>query len=184
VFAPVGGNSATSIDLNTVSYVADTETVHDVVTNNLAMNNAHVKGIVDEMAEENTPTWDDGNYRCIARPKTFRQLKNDLETISSYTAEGFANILNGEVGRHYEGVRFFQQTVIDNQAWTNGVSDEAYFFGEDTVIEAIVVPPEIRGKLGADYGRDQGVAWYAEEGFKLVHQNAANCRIYKWATAA
>jgi len=29
----------------------------------------------------------------------------------------------------------------------------------DTVMEAIVCPPEIRGKLPGDFGRDMGVAW-------------------------
>jgi len=93
-------------------------------------------------------------------------------------------ILNGEVGRHYEGVRFFEQTSIASQAWTNGASDEAFFFGEDTVGEAIVVPPEIRGKIPDDYGRGKGVAWYALEGFALIHNVAADARIIKWASAA
>ena len=53
---------------------------------------------------------------------------------------------------------------------------------EDTVIEAIVCPPEIRGKLPGDYGRDKGVAWYALEGFSLVHTVAAQARIVKWAS--
>ena len=68
-------------------------------------------------------------------------------------------------------------------AHVNAKSDEAYFFGEDTVIEAIVCPPEIRGKLPGDFGRDKGVAWYALEGFAIVHTLAAQSRIVKWASA-
>jgi hypothetical protein len=64
------------------------------------------------------------------------------------------------------------------------VSDQAFFFGEDTVIEAIAVPTEIRGKIPSDYGRDKGVAWYALEGFALVHSAAAQARIVEWASAA
>lgn len=173
---PTGGNSATSVTFSTNGTPA--------VTNNAAMTNDHVKEISDEMKERNIPIYSDGNYRCIGRPATFRTFKNDLEAISQYVDAGFGQILNGEVGRSYEGIRFFEQTAIPNQAWTNGLSDEAYFFGEDTVIEAIVCPPEMRGKLPGDYGRDKGVAWYAEEGFSLVHTDATNSRIVRWATAA
>ena len=168
------GTSTTAITLTTNSAAA--------TVNNVAMNNTHVKLISDLMKERNIPVYSDGNYRCIARPSTLRGVKDGLEALHSYTSEGFRMILNGEVGRSYEGIRFFEQTTIGSRAWTNNKSDEAYFFGEDTVIEAIVCPPEIRGKLPGDYGRDKGVAWYALEGFSLVHTAAAQARILKWAS--
>lgn len=171
---PASGNSATAIDFTTNGTPAN--------VNNLAMNNVHVKLIVDQMKERNIPVYADGNYRCIGRPATFRDFKDDLEAIFQYVDAGYQRILNGEVGRSYEGCRFFEQTVIANQAWTNGLSDEAFFFGEDTVIEAIVCPPEIRGKLPGDYGRDKGIAWYALEGFAISHDTATNARIVRWAS--
>jgi hypothetical protein len=144
----------------------------------VVMQNAHVKLISDEMKERDMPVYSDGNYRSIGRPKQFRTFKNDLETLHQHTQEGFGKLLNGEIGRHWEGIRFFEQTSIAVQI--AGSTDEVYFFGEDTVIEAIVCPPEMRGKLPGDYGRDKGVAWYAEEGFKIVHDTAADARIYRW----
>jgi hypothetical protein len=171
---PTSGTSATAITLTTNSVAAS--------VNNLAMNNTHVKLISDQMKERNIPVYSDGNYRCIGRPSTFRGFKDNLEAVHSYVPEGFRMILNGEVGKSYEGIRFFEQTAIASKAWTNSKSDEAYFFGEDTVIEAIVCPPEIRGKIPQDYGRDKGVAWYALEGFSLVHTVAAQARIIKWAS--
>ena len=173
---PAGGNSATAIALETTGTAT--------ATNNLAMNNTHVKLISDQMKERNIPIFADGNYRCIGRPSTFRGFKNDLEAIHQYQDQGFGLILNGEIGRSYEGIRFFEQTAIASQGWSNSVSDQAFFFGEDTVLEAIVIPPEIRGKLPGDYGRDKGVAWYAEEGFSLVHTEADQTRIVEWASAA
>lgn len=173
---PTSGNSATAITLETTGTVT--------ATNNLAMNNVHVKLIADQMKERNIPTFADGNYRSIGRPSSFRDFKDDLEAVHSYTSEGFARILNGEVGRSYEGIRFFEQTAIASQGWSNAKSDEIFFFGEDTVIEAIVCPPEIRGKVPTDYGRDKGVAWYSLEGFALVHTVAAQSRIIKWGSAA
>lgn len=173
---PTSGTSTTAITLETTGTAT--------ATNNVAMNKTHVKLIADQMKERNIPIYADGNYRAIGRPSTWRGLKDDLESVHSYVSEGFRMVLNGEVGRSYEGIRFFEQTVVASQAWTNGKSDEAFFFGEDTVIEAIVCPPEIRGKIPHDFGRDKGVCWYALEGFALVHTVAAQSRIVKWASAA
>ena len=144
----------------------------------VVMRDDHVKLISDQMKERNMPVWSDGNYRCIGRPSTFRAFKDDLESLHQHVDEGFGRLLNGEVGRHWEGVRFFEQTFIASKGYSAG--DQAFFFGEDTVIEAIVCPPEIRGKLPGDYGRDKGVAWYAEEGFSIVHDVAVDGRIYEW----
>ena len=175
--APASGNSATTVTLETTGTCS--------ITNNLALNNTHVKLIADLMKERNIPVYSDGNYRCIGRPSTFRGLKDNLEALHSYVDSGFQRILNGEVGRSYEGIRFFEQTSIASRAWSNAKSDEAFFFGEDTVLEAIVVPPEIRGKIPVgDYGRDKGVAWYALEGFAIAHTAAADSTIIKWASAA
>lgn len=170
------GTSTTAITITTNSLAAS--------VNNVAMNTTHVKLISDQMKERNIPVYSDGNYRCIGRPSTFRSVKDTLETVSSYTSEGFRQILNGEVGRSYEGIRFFEQTTVASRAFSNAKTDEAYFFGEDTVIEAVVCPPEIRGKLPSDYGRDKGVAWYALEGFALVHTVAAQARIMVWTSAS
>lgn len=172
VVVPDAGTSATAIAFTTDGIPA--------FQNNLALNTEHVKLISDIMKERNINIYGDGNYRAIGRPSTFRGFKDDLEPISQHTETGYGFILNGEVGRSYEGVRFFEQTAIPNQAWGNGLSDEAFFFGEDTVIEAIVCPPEIRGKLPGDFGRDKGVAWYALEGFSIVHTVAVDARIIRW----
>jgi N4-gp56 family major capsid protein len=153
--------------------------------NNAALDKYHVKDIVDHLKEWNVPTFNGGDYFAIARPSTFRTLKNDMEELYKYDQQGFRMIMNGEIGR-YEGVRFIEQTNIAASATfaTNGKSDECFFFGRDTVAEAIVVPEEIRGKIPTDYGRSRGIAWYSLSGFGLVHTDALNCRIVKWASAA
>jgi len=142
------------------------------------MLNAHIKLISDQMKERNMVVYNDGNYRCLTRPAAMRAFKDELETLHQHVQEGFQKLLNGEVGRHWEGIRFFEQTFIASKGYS--FSDQAFFFGDDTVIEAIVCPPEIRGKLPGDFGRDKGIAWYAEEGFSLVHTVAVDARIYEW----
>jgi hypothetical protein len=76
-------------------------------------------------------------------------------------------ILNGEIGR-YESTRFVEQTNIAKMAFTNGLSNWAYFFGNDTVAEGVVVPEEMRGMIPTDYGRSRGIAWYYVGGFGIV----------------
>jgi hypothetical protein len=167
VVSPTSGNSTTAIDFQTDGTAGTAASIK--------MSNVHVKLIADEMKERNIPVYADGSYRCIGKPSAFRDLKDDLESLHSYVSEGFSMILNGEVGRSYEGIRFFEQTTVN--------TSDCFFFGEDTVIEAIVCPPEIRGKVPTDFGRDKGIAWYALEGFALVHTAAATARIVRWDQA-
>ena len=174
-----GGGSATdSIMLNTDGTPA--------TKNNVALGKNHVKCIVDMMAERNIPPYVNDDYVAIAHPTTFRQLKNDLEQLHQYVETGFRMILNGEIGR-YEGVRFVEQTSIPKETWENNKSNWAFFFGDDTVAEAIAVPEEIRGKIPTDYGRSRGVAWYYLGGFGIVHprndaDGSMNARIVKWGS--
>lgn len=168
---PSSGNSATAISLATGGTVGG--------ANNLAMNNTHVKLIADQMAERNIPAYDGESYFCLGRPTTFRDFKDDLEAIHQYTESGWRVIMQGERGM-YEGIRFVEQTSVASESWSNTKSDGAFFFGADTVCEAISIPEEIRGKIPTDYGRDKGVAWYALLGYGLVHDTATQARIIKW----
>jgi hypothetical protein len=172
--APTGGTSATAVTF--------TEGV-TAITNNVGLSKEHVKAIADEMAERNVTPYDGENYCSLGRPTTFRPFKNDLEELHKYVDAGYARIAAGEIGR-YEGIRFFQQTNVPSKSWTNGESDEAFFFGADTVAEAIVEPEQIRAKLPGDFGRSRGMAWMYIGGFGISHLAAANARIFKWSSAA
>lgn len=147
--APTGGTSTTAVTF--------TEGATGI-TNNVGMSKEHVKAIADEMAERNVTPYDGENYCALGRPTTFRPFKDDLEELHKYVDAGYARIAAGEIGR-YEGIRFFQQTNIASKGWSNGKSDEAFFFGADTACEAIVEPEQIRAKLPGDYGRSRGMAW-------------------------
>jgi N4-gp56 family major capsid protein len=158
-------------------------------TNTIAFSNNHAKSIVDTMKERNIPPYAADDYYALAWPTTLRGFKNNLETIKQYTSEGFNMIKNGEVGR-YENVRYVEQTNIakgittngglTGTAWSQAKSDWIFFFGADTVAEAIAVPEEMRGKIPTDYGRSKGVAWYYLGGFGLCHTQAAESRVLKW----
>jgi N4-gp56 family major capsid protein len=181
---PVGGTSASAITLFTNGTVTG--------TNSVAYSNAHAKAITDAMKERNIPAYIADDYYSLAWPTTLRTFKNALETIHQYSDTGFNLIMNGEIGR-YENTRYIEQTNIakgtgtdgtTTTAWTNGLSDWIFFFGNDTVAEAIVVPEEMRGKIPTDYGRSKGIAYYYLGGFGIVHTLAQNVRIVKWDSAA
>lgn len=173
--APTGGNNAQALTLSTNGTTA--------ITNNIAFGKDHAKSVADIMAERDIPTYDGSNYFALGRPTTFRAFKDDLEAIHQYVSEGWAVIMNGEKGR-YEGIRFCEQTNIPSEAWSNGLSDAIYFFGSDTVVEAVSIPEEVRGKIPTDYGRSRGIAWYALLGYGIVHTDATQARIIKWDSAA
>lgn len=141
------------------------------------MDKGHVKNIADIIAERDIPTFDGNNYMAISRPTALRTLKDDLEGIHTYTTEGWHVIMNGEKGR-YEGIRFVEQTNVASIGYS--ASDQIFFFGADTVVEAFAIPEEIRGKIPTDYGRSRGIAWYALLGYGLAHTSAAQSRILEW----
>lgn len=174
--APTGGTDATAITVTEGSGSV-------AVTNNVGLSTGHIKSIMDVMAERNVIPYDGENYCALGRPTTFRPFKDDLEELHKYVDAGFARISAGEIGR-YEGCRFFTQTNIASKGWTNGKSDEAFFFGADTVAEAVVEPEQIRAKLPGDYGRSRGMAWYWLGGFGLSHTTPDDARIFKWTSAA
>lgn len=187
-FAPgSGGVSLVNVTLTTNGTMT--------ATNSTALNATHVKGIVDTMKERNIPAYTNDDYIALAWPSTFRTLKNNLESLHQYTETGLKMIFNGEIGR-YENVRFVEQTNASKgitatgasgTAWTHAASDWAFFFGEDTVMEGVVDPVEMRAKIPTDYGRSKGVAWYSLQGFGLTHTTAMGAnqaRIAMWDSAA
>jgi len=155
-------------------------------TNTAALGLVVLKVINDTMKERNVPPFIGDDYICVARPTTLRPLKNDLEAIFKYVEPGFQMIINGEIGRA-ENTRFVEQTNIPVNVtahWsTSSLSDDAYFFGQDTVAEGIAIPEEMRGAIPSDFGRSRGIAWYYLGGFGITQTLAKNARIVKWASA-
>jgi len=188
--APQGGNNASAITLDTNGVCS--------TTNNLALGSGHVKAIVDTMKERNIPAFQNDDYAAISHVTSFRTFRNNLESVVQYTETGIAQVFNGEIGR-YEGTRFIEQNQIPKggaanattfdpwsgtaQAWANGQSSWVFFFGRDTVMEAIVLPEEIRAAIPQDFGRSRAMAWYALTGFGIIHDTPADARIVMWDSA-
>jgi len=185
---PAAGTSTTSLALTTNGTATG--------TNAAAYSKQYAKLVVDLMKERNIPAYTGDDYVAIAWPSTYRGLKNDLESIHTYTVPGIQLIFNAEIGR-YENMRYIEQTNIPKgistdggltgTGWTTGNSDWIFFCGEDTAVEAIAIPEEMRAKIPTDYGRSKGVAWYYLGGFGIIHANSsdvADARIVVWDSKA
>ena len=178
----VSTDSASTSGFSTTAFTTNSTAT---LTNTTLISKINVRAIVDGMKGRNIPFYDESSYYAIARPAAFRLLKNDLESVHQYTETGLEMIMNGEIGR-YEDTRFVEATVIPTggaadsttfdpfsntgDAWnTAGCGDWVFFFGSDTVCEAVHTPEEIRAKIPDDYGRSRGIAWYALVGYGLTH---------------
>ena len=140
---------------------------------NANLSAANTRSIVDFMKKKLIPKYDGRNYVCIASVAALSGMHSDTGTggwvdVSKYTVQFSQNIFNGEVGNYYM-TRFVEETgYFSNSIGSNSSFGQAIFFGSDIVYEAVAVPEEIRVKIPTDYGRDQGLAWYALLGFKIV----------------
>lgn len=174
-------------------------------TNSTLLSKINVRAISDGMKGRNIPYYTENSYYAISRPAGLRVLKNDLESVQQYTETGLDMIMKGEIGR-YNDCKFVEQTTVPTggaadsttfdpfsdtgDAWnTAGSGDWAFFFGAETVCEALHTPEEIRAKIPDDFGRSKGIAWYSLLGFGGTHNtvtgdtSATQCRILKWDSA-
>lgn len=130
------------------------------------MSDKNVRDIVDKMKTLLIPTREGDDYCCVASTNSIRGLYDFFEAKAQLTS--MDSLYRGEVGKYYK-CRFIEETnFLVNTDGSNGLYGEAVFFGADAVREGIAIPEEIRVGIPADYGRDQGIAWYALLGFKQV----------------
>lgn len=130
------------------------------------MSDKNVRDIVDQMKKLLIPRREDDNYVCVASTNSIRGLYDFFESKAQLTM--MDPIYRGEVGRYY-GCRFVEETnFLVNTDGSSGLYGEAVFFGADAVREGVAIPEEIRVGIPADFGRDQGIAWYALLGFQQV----------------
>jgi len=161
-----------AVNIGTASCnILTTGTATDTAGANITAYNTRY--IVDYMKRNLIPGFSGRDYVCVASVNALSGMHADTgaggwQEISKYTGEFARNIFNGEVGRFYK-TKFVEETgYLSNTIGTGSVFGAAVFMGSDTVYEAVAIPEEIRVKQSNDYGRDQGLAWYALLGFQIV----------------
>lgn len=133
------------------------------------MNLYHLEEIRDAMVGTYFVPMINNHYQCIAHTNALRGIKRDpdFEEWHKYQSPDVKG--NSEVGR-------LEQIIFNECYHSNALSGskgsgaigEAVFFGEDSVVMAESVSPELRAAQPEDFGRAQAVAWYAVLGFGLV----------------
>lgn len=125
-----------------------------------------VRDIVDFMDKKWIPRFADKNYRAIVSVNTRRGIYDYLQAIAQYADPEYR--ANAEVGQYY-GCRFVLDTAfLSDAVGTGSAYGEGLFFGQEAVLEAMALQPEVRMKIPSDYGRSKGVAWYGIFQFKKM----------------
>jgi len=127
------------------------------------------------------PPYDGQNYICIQPPEFYKTLVRDPDIRADFRYGDPERMFIGELGKWCR-TRFIEENnTLSATLGTTAYNAEAIIFGEDPVAEAVALPAEVRSKVPTDYGRSQGVAWYALLGFQIVWNTSAarECKIIR-----
>jgi N4-gp56 family major capsid protein len=169
-----------------VVYVGSTTATQNIVTNATptttcaaTFDDYHAKNIVDYLIGTMLAPFYDGKfYAGILSVQAARGLHDKLQAIWQYTKYP----LNGEIGSYYKTRYQLTNHALSNAMGATSAYGEAYIFGEDTVMEAIAIPEEVRYEE-KDFGRDKALAWYSLLGFKIYWAGDPDNRIVKFGSA-
>lgn len=141
----------------------------------------HLEEIRDAMVDTyHVPYAEGEHYIGIFRTLGLRGIKRDpdFEEWHKYTSP--MKKFNSEVGM-IEQIRLIETNHANTlgKVGTSDVLGEGVVFGEDAVVMAEAMAPELRAAIPQDFGRQKAVAWYAILGFDEVFPtaNAGQARI-------
>jgi N4-gp56 family major capsid protein len=162
----VGDFVAQCISTSSTEFTTDNTATTTATTE---LSDRNWRDIVDYMKKENIPRYSAEDYVSICSVDSLRGLYDYLEATFAYTTR--EHMYSGEIGRYYS-TRAVEETNYLHNTSGGGAIGQAFFFGDDSVAEAIAIPEEIRANVPADFGRDQALAWYAllEEHIVVVNQ--------------
>jgi len=169
-----------------IVYVASSATAYNLYTDatptqtcSVSFDDFHAKNIVDYLYQTmKAQKFSGGFYHGILSTQAARGLHDKLQAIWMYTKFP----VNGEIGAYYKTRFSMSNNAFSNAQGVGAAFGEAYIFGADTVMEAIVIPEEIRYEV-KDVGRDKMIAWYALLGFKIFWAGDPDNSIVKFGGA-
>lgn len=141
------------------------------------LNVYHIEQIRDELYSTlYVQPYIDGDYVGIVSTKAKRGIIRDPNWEKWHVYSDNEGKFQGEIGR-LEGIRFVESNnanAISGSLGASSVLGEAFFFGDDPVVMANVLDPELRAKESEDYGRAKGIAWYGVYQIDQVWKDSAN----------
>lgn len=132
-------------------------------TSSGSISDKNTRDIIDEMKKLFIPAVDGENYVAIHSTNSVRGLYDFFEAKAQLTT--MRPLFRGEVGQYYKCRHVEETNFLVNTLGSGSTDGEAIFFGADAVREGVAIPEEIRIDIPKDFGRDQGIAWYALLGF-------------------
>ena len=140
------------------------------------MNVYHCERIFDYMYDTlRVPTYTGDDYIAVFNNLGIRGMKDDPDWEEWHKYTDPTSKFNSEVGR-MENLRFIRtnHTNALGKVGTSSVLGEGVVFGDDAVVMAEAMSPELRAEMnkGNDFGRNKAVAWYGILAFGLPFPTA------------
>ena len=184
----VDASAATAYKTAKVKYVPSAANASTITTNGAFgatagsnMNFFHIEEIRDYMFDNLQVPMMNDSYVGIFRTQGLRGIKRDDDFLAWHQYTDPQKKFNSEVGQ-LEEIRFVETnhtTALDRGLGTGSVLGEGVVFGDDSVVMAEALSPELRAGMPDDFGRKMGVAWYGIFEFLLVWDtaNAGEARV-------
>lgn len=142
----------------------------------VTLNTWHLEEIRDYLATTLFAPKIGDSYLGIFAQKSCRGIKRDpaWEEWHKYTDPSAK--WNNEIGR-WEDIRIMEcnhTNALSNTKGTGSVLGEGVVFGDNAVVLAEAVTPELRAGIPADFGRLKSVAWYGVLVFRQVWGDSGN----------
>lgn len=156
------------------TFTTNAGTTPATATSNLSV--AHVKLIRDYLAATiHTEPYEMDYWMALCATKALRGIKDDPEFLAwrQYIEPEMA-FYRAEIGS-IEKVRFLEVTHangLSNGLGTGSVLGECVFFGEEPIVSAEVLSPELRAPFAANFGLQRALAWYGMLAFGEVWPTA------------
>lgn len=171
-----------------IKYVPTGLTSATVTTNGTAgttalanLNVYHLEEIRDLMYDTyRVPPYMGDDYMGVFRTLGIRGIKRDPDWEEWHKYTNPQAKFNGEVGR-IENIRLIENNHANafSKTGSGDILGEGVIFGDDAVVMAEALAPELRAAVPRDFGREKAVAWYGLLEFGLVWDtgNAGEAKI-------
>ena len=163
-YAPTSSNSATITTNGTAGTATSNYGVY------------HCKQIRDYLASTiHTEPYEGDDWMALAATKALRGIKDDPEFVDwrKYIQPDMA-FYRGEAGQieHIRHIEITHSNALSGSKGTGSVLGEVVIFGEEPVLMAEVLTPELRAAIPGNFGLERAVAWYGLLAFGETWDNA------------
>ena len=136
----------------------------------------HAKQIRDYLASTiHTEPYEGDDWIGLASTKALRGIKDDAEFVDwrRYIQPEMA-FYRGEAGsiEHIRHIEITHANALSGSKGTGSVLGEVVVFGEEPVLMAEVLTPELRAAIPGNFGLERAVAWYGLLAFGETWDNS------------